>query len=145
MDLLAYLGAFIGAMLEGEVSIVAALQVSQLGYSNFYGILIAAFLGTQIMDWLLYLTGRYNGRAYLLKRPGVQAKLQKMESYMRRYGDWLLFLYRFMYGLRYGLPLLFGISAVPVRKFAFFSMLSTTVWIGLIGVVGHYLGEWLGV
>ena len=145
IELFSYLSAFFGAMLEGEVAIMASLQISRLGDSNFYGILIAAFFGTQLMDWSIYLSGRYNGRAYVQKRPKVQARLDKMDIYMDRYANGLLFFYRFMYGFRIALPLLFGLSAVPIRKFAIFSLLGTLLWLSLIGTFGHYLSTWLGL
>ncbi|MCI5080294.1 MAG: VTT domain-containing protein [Saprospiraceae bacterium] len=145
VDWMLYLGALTGAMMEGEVAILTSLQLSRLGKANFYGILIAGFIGTLFMDWLMYLNGRYYGRAYLKKRPKMQAQLQRLEPYMQRFGDWLLLLYRFMYGLRYGLTLLFGLHDIPLKKFAFFSILSTTIWISLLGVFGHYLANWLGI
>ena len=142
---LGYLGAFIGAIFEGEIAIVASLQATHVVYTNFYGILLAGFLGTISMDWFLYLNGRYNGRNYLNKRPKLQVRLDKMNLYMDRYTNWLLFFYRFMYGFRIALPLLFGLNSIPIRKFAIYSLISTVLWISLLGVLGHYLAAWLGL
>jgi membrane protein DedA with SNARE-associated domain len=145
LEVLGYLGAFLGAVLEGEVAILTALQSAHLGYTNFWGILTAALLGTLSMDWMIYFVGRNKGRYYLQKRKNLSIKLKKMEAYMIKYGDWLLIFYRFMYGFRIALPLLFGISSIPIRKFIFYSLLSTGIWLSILGIFGHYLANWIGI
>lgn len=145
LEVLGYLGTFLGAVLEGEVAILTALQTARLGYTNFYGVLIAASLGTLSMDWMMYFLGRNRGRIYLHKRKKLTAQLEKMEIYMERYDNWLLLLYRFMYGFRIALPLLFGISSIPVRRFILFSLLSTTIWLSILAFFGHHLANWIGI
>jgi len=139
---LGYLGAFIGAILEGEVALITALQTAHLGYTNYWGILIAGFLGTVLMDWFAFLSGRKKGRSLIQGKPKLVKRLEKMDKMMDRNANWLLLIYRFMYGFRVVLPLLFGISAVPVRKFAIFSLISTFLWITMIASLGNLLSEW---
>lgn len=139
LESLGYLGAFLGSVLEGELALITTLQTAHLGYTNFYGILLAAFLGTQSVDWFLFLTGRHQGQGYLEKKPKLQSKLQYLERVMDRHDQWLLLSYRFLYGFRLALPLLFGISDVPLPKFAIYSLISTLIWITVIGNLGYYL------
>jgi membrane protein DedA with SNARE-associated domain len=49
--------------------------------------------------------------------------------------------YRFMYGFRVVLPLVFGMSEIPTRRFALFSLISTALWLSALGMLGSWLGE----
>lgn len=138
-----YLGAFFGAIMEGEVLFLTAIQMAQLGYMNFYGVLAAVFTGTLTADWLFYLSGRTQGRKWVEKHQPLRAKFERMDRRMGRYDNVLLFAYRFMYGFRVVLPALFGIRGIPPWRFAIMSFLSTTVWVALFGTLGYYFADLL--
>lgn len=142
---LGYLGAFIGAAVEGEILLLSLLQTAQLGYTNYLGILVAGWVGTLCMDWFLFLSGRYQGRSFLIGRERLSRQLDRMESYCSKHGRWFLLLYRFMYGCRIVLPLLFGIIGIPPKQFALYSLVSGLLWICLVGIAGLYVSEWVGI
>lgn len=138
MESLVYFSSFLGAALEGELSLVAALQTSYRGYTNLYGILLTAFAGTLTADWFFFLNGRYNAGPFLQKRPRMQSKVEKFNRSLDPYLYGLLLFYRFIYGFRMVLPLVFGLGPVSLKKFALFSLLSTTLWLGFVSLLGHF-------
>lgn len=138
-----YLGAFLGAIMEGEVLFLTAIQMAQLGYMSFYGVLVAVFTGTLTADWLFYLSGRTQGQKWVEKHQGLRTKFERMDRRMERYDGFLLFAYRFMYGFRVVLPTLFGIRGIPPWRFAIMSLLSTTVWVALFGTLGYHFADLL--
>lgn len=142
---LGYLGAFLGAAVEGEILLLTLLQTAQLGYTNYLGILVAGWFGTFCMDWFLFLNGRYQGRSFVTGRERLTRQLDRMESYFSNHGWWLLLLYRFIYGCRIVLPLLFGIMGIPPKQFMVYSLISGLLWISLIGLAGLYVSEWFGI
>jgi len=135
---LGYLGAFVGAFLEGEVVLLSALQAVRMGYFNLVGILLSFFAGTVAADWFFYLTGRHRGRAFLERHPRMHRPFLKMERQFNKWGYFLLLTYRFMYGFRVVLPLLFGLSGVKPLRFAFFSLIGTAVWISFFAVLSFF-------
>ncbi len=135
---LGYLGAFIGAFLEGEIVLLSALQAVRMGYLNLVGILISFFAGTVAADWFFYLTGRHRGRAFLERHPRMHRPFQKMERQFNKWGDFLLLTYRFMYGFRVVLPLLFGLSGVKPLRFALYSLIGTAVWISFFTILSFF-------
>ena len=142
---LGYLGAFFGTMLEGEIALISALQTAQLGYTNFYGILAAGFLGTLVTDWFFFLSARRGGKKMVENKPKLRSKLNRINGMLDRYGNWLLLFYRFFYGFRIALPMLFGLSNIPTKKFAFFNLLSTMLWLSMLAFLGQYIAQWLGI
>ncbi len=137
-----YLSSYLGAIFEGEFSLVTALQASFRGHANAYAVLLTAFAGTLTADWFVFLNGRYNAEPFLRKRPKLQKKIIGINTYLDKRLDWLLLFYRFIYGFRIVLPLLFGLSPVSVKKFALFSLLSTSLWLGFVLVISHFI-SWL--
>jgi len=135
---LGYLGAFIGAFLEGEIVLLSALQAVRIGYLHLAGILISFFAGTVTADWFFFLTGRHRGRAFLERHPRMHRPFLKMERQFNKWGNFLLLTYRFMYGFRVVLPLLFGLSGVKPIRFAFYSLIGTAVWISCFTVLSFF-------
>lgn len=135
---LGYFGAFLGAVLEGEVAFLTAIQATRLGYLDFYYVLTAVFLGAQVVDWSLYLAGRKGGQAAIDRRPKLQPRFHQMAIAVEERSTLLLLLYRFMYGFRIVLPTLFGVARIPVRRFALFSFISTLLWVVIIGNLGFF-------
>ncbi|MEQ8706201.1 MAG: DedA family protein [Phaeodactylibacter sp.] len=138
---LGYLGAFLGAVLEGEVAFLTAIQATRLGYLNFYYVLLAVFLGAQVVDWSLYLAGRKGGQKAIDRRPKLQFRFNQMSAAVEERSTLLLLVYRFMYGFRIVLPTLFGVAKVPVTRFAVFSFISTLLWVTIVGNLGFFFSE----
>ena len=143
MNLVAYLSIFAGAVLEGELVYISAIQAAQAGYVDLYGAIAAFFLGTFCTDWFYFLTGRKQGRRYLERNEKLQLKAAKIDHLLARYGTLLLLSYRFIYGFRIVLPLLFGASKLNSRRFLLFSLLSTSIWVSVYGWIGYYFTSWL--
>lgn len=141
IESLGYLGAFLGAIVEGEVVFIAALQTVRLGYLDFYYVLLAVFLGAQVVDWSLFLAARRGGQAIIDKRPKLQPRFDKMSELVERRSTLLLLAYRFMYGFRIVLPTLFGISSVSLGRFALLSFIGTLLWVLIIGYTGFFFSE----
>lgn len=138
---LGYLGAFIGAFVEGELILFTVVQTARSGYLTLAGVVASFFIGTLIADWFFFLTGRYRGRTYLGKYKRLQKPLANMETLFAQKGRALLFGYRFMYGFRSVLPLLFGLSNISIAEFALYSLVSTSVWITFFTIVSYYFSD----
>ncbi len=143
MNLVAYLSIFAGAVLEGELVYISAIQAAQAGYVDLYGAIAAFFLGTFCTDWFYFLTGRKQGRRYLDRNEKLQLKAAKIDHLLANYVTLLLLSYRFIYGFRIVLPLLFGASKLSSCRFLLFSLMSTIIWVSIYGWIGYYFTNWL--
>ncbi|MBK9487336.1 MAG: DedA family protein [Haliscomenobacter sp.] len=143
MNPIGYLGIFVGAFLEGEVVYISAIQAARAGYVDFYGAIATFFLGTFFTDWFYFLTGRRQGRHYLERSEKLQRKAAQIDQLMYKHGTLLLLSYRFIYGFRIVLPLLFGVSKLSIKRFLGFSLLSTSIWMSVYGWIGYYFTTWL--
>lgn len=140
---LGYLGAFLGAFVEGEILLLTAVQTARMGLLDLYGVLGCFFAGTLAADWTFFLIGRYRGRAYIASSRKLGRQFIRMKQLFVRKGGILLFAYRFMYGFRIILPVLFGVYKVRFLHFAICSLISTSIWVGVFGYLGYHFSTWL--
>lgn len=140
---LGYLGAFIGAVLEGEILLITFVQLGRLGYLNLYLAVFSFAIGTLATDWFFFFVGRKRGRHFIENHPGLRDRFNRMDQLLGKKQKLLLIFYRFMYGFRIVLPVLFGLSSISVRTFAIYSILGNIVWIGLFSLLGYYAAEWI--
>jgi membrane protein DedA with SNARE-associated domain len=138
---LGYLGVFAGAVIEGEIVLITFIQLARLGYLNLYLVIGLFSLGTLVTDWTCFFIGRKNGRRYIINHPKLKGQFEKMDRLMHRRKQWLLLTYRFMYGFRFILPILFGFSSVRIRQFIFYSVLGNIVWVGCFASLGYFFSE----
>jgi len=141
LEVCGYLGAYLGVFVEGEILFLTAIITAQLGYLNFWGILLAVFLGAQTSDWTFFLLGRIKGQEFVEKRPKLRAKMDKMSLHLEGHPNLILLSYRFLLGFRIVIPLMIGLSNISTKKFALFSVLSTGFWISVYGSFGYFCAE----
>lgn len=138
---LGYLGAFIGAVMEGEIVLITFIQLARLGYLNLPLVIGMFSLGTLVTDWACFFIGRKNGRKYITNHPKLSPQFEKMDRLMNKRKQLLLLTYRFMYGFRFILPILFGFSSVSIRQFIFYSVLGNIVWVSCFASLGYFFSE----
>ncbi|MEL7120080.1 MAG: DedA family protein [Bacteroidota bacterium] len=143
VESMGYLGAFLGAALEGEILLLTFVQLGRLGYLNLYITVFSFGLGTLATDWFFFMAGRKQGRRFFDNRPKMKAKLEQMDHILQKRQRLLLMTYRFIYGFRIVLPVLFGLSSISLRHFAIYSIVGTIVWVASFSLAGYYFAEWI--
>ena len=125
------------AMLGGAALTAAGLLATPLVFA-------ACFLGIWLGDMGLYALARYFGRP-LLARPWVKRRinekqLAKSEAWLKKRGPLVLFVVRFVPGLRLPTYLLAGALAMPFLYFAAATGAIALIWVGLFIVLAKGLG-----
>jgi membrane protein DedA with SNARE-associated domain len=136
-----YFALFLGTFLEGEATLIAAGFASHRKLLNPYWVCFAALLGVQATDWFHFLLGRYAGSGIIERKPWLKLKLAKVNNYILRNPRMILFTYRFMYGTRTVLHLAIGMSGIPIKKFAVFSLLGAACWSIIYTLLGYFAGH----
>jgi membrane protein DedA with SNARE-associated domain len=134
------LGVFVGTFLEGETIVILAAFASHQGYLPLWQVMLAAFAGACLGDQLYFYLGRYQGRAFLARRPAWQKRAEKATRLVERFQVWIIPLIRYLYGLRSVLCLTIGMSRVSGWTFAALNAAGVAVWTLLTCLGGYYLG-----
>jgi membrane protein DedA with SNARE-associated domain len=136
-----YLAVVAGTFVEGEAALLAGSFMANQGYLNFFGVVLAAMVGSQITDWMYFLLGRTKGTQLLNKRPNWKQKTVKVNRFVEKYPNAILLVYRFMYGFRTVIPLVIGLSTISAWRFWLIGMLGTICWAFGFATLGFWLGN----
>ena len=136
-----YAALAVGTFFEGETAILVVSSLIHRGLFQFPFIVLAAFSGSFVSDWIYYLIGRLNGKLFLATRPKLQGKMLPITSFFDRNRYQILFSYRFLYGFRIIIPLMIGMSGLPPKQFLFFSIVTGLIWATVVSTVGYWAGR----
>ncbi len=140
-----------GVPIPEDITLVAGGVISGLGYAHVHTMFAVGMLGVLIGDSCMFLAGRYFGHRLLQYR--FFARMMTPERYaavqdkFERYGNRVLFVARFLPGLRSPIYLSAGMSGrVSYLRFlmldGFAALISVPIWVylGFYGASNH---EWL--
>ena len=147
-------GAVAGALLLENAGLpvpgeTILLLASFLAYSEHrlrlpYIILVGVSAAT-LGDNLGFAIGFYGGRGLLERYQKTlhirAATVARGEDLFRRYGSALIFVARFIAGVRVIAGPLAGVLRMPWRKFLLFNILGAILWVTVIASAGHFFGK----
>jgi membrane protein DedA with SNARE-associated domain len=127
-----------GIFAPGQSLLIAASLDSVHGNLNIVWVLTLALAASVIGNLVGYLIGRWGGRAVLTKVRVNENHLVRVEKYFARKGAAILFIARFLDGLRQLNGIVAGILGMPWRRFMAFSTVGAIFWTAVWGL-GVYL------
>lgn len=129
------------AMLIGIGTLIGASGTT----GNLVEIWIAASLGAAFGDWLSYWLGKHFhepiGRMWPLSRyPDL---IPRGHAFFEKYGIWAVVIGRFFGPLRAAVPLVAGITEMPMLPFQIANFASAFLWAGVLLAPGSIGLGWL--
>lgn len=136
-----YIILFAWSMLEGEMGLIMAGLLSHTGDMNIYIAIFVAGLGGFAGDQVYFYIGRFN-KAYVYKNfKGQRRKFALAHLLLQKYGWPIIFVQRYMYGMRTVIPISIGLTRYSGKTFAFINLISAWCWAAITIVPAWYFGE----
>ena len=136
-----YIVLFLYSFGGGFVALVVAGILSYSGDLNIFLTLIVAGVANFIGDQFLFTIARNNKNTAKKMMEKHRRKIAMAHLLMRKYGSWVIFLQKYIYGIKTLIPLAMGITKYDYKKFIFFNFFATIVWTLIIGISSYMLGE----
>ena len=136
-----YIALFLYSFGGGFVGLVVAGVLSYAGDLNIVVSIMVAVSSNFLGDQFLFYMARTN-KMYAndtMKKYGRKVALAHL--LMRRYGSMVVFVQKYIYGIKTLIPLAMGLTKYSFKKFTFFNALATIVWGILVGYVSYLMGE----
>jgi membrane-associated protein len=129
--------------LPGETAIVAAAVLAAEGSLSLPLVILAGAVGAVIGDSAAYWIGRRGGGS--IKRGVVRVagaeRLEAAERMVARQGPALVFVGRFLPGIRIAINLSCGAGQMDYRRFLLFDGLGAIVWASQAALLGYFAGK----
>jgi len=140
---LAALGPFaiaLGAAFEGQTAVIAGGVMAREQILSPTVVVLAAALGSGIVDYLLFVLGRSFRHTRWVKKAAAKPAFDKALALIERYPAGFILSFRFLYGLRAAGPVAVGVSGVSTRKFAILNAVAAGIWAGAFVALGYVFG-----
>lgn len=138
-----YLAVFLGSMIEGESIIFIAGYFAQQGVLSLPKLILISFLGTLIADQGLYFVGRYYGNHFLDRFPSFKNRTEKAFSLLKRYDNYFILSFRFIYGIRIISPVVIGSCGIGVKRFMVLNFFAAVIWSVGSCLAAYYFAHFL--
>ena len=136
-----YVILFLWSVLEGESGLIMAGIFSHTGDMNLYIAIFIAGLGGFTGDQIYFWIGRYNKKYVHKKLKSQRRKFALAHVLLKKHGWPIIFMQRYMYGLRTIIPISIGLTGYSAAKFAFVNLISAWMWAAITIVPAWYFGE----
>ena len=136
-----YIGIFIGTFLEGETTVLLGGIFSNLGYMSVWMVMLYAFAGTFVGDCTFFAIGRFFGKNIVERFDFIRSKVPLANKVIRKNGNFIIFMIRFLVGIRAVILILLGCTNLKMSKFLTYSVLNSIAWSILISIIGFAFGE----
>ncbi|MEI8208023.1 MAG: DedA family protein [Methylococcales bacterium] len=135
-----YVILFLWSVIEGEMGLIMGGILSHTGDLNYLLTIFIAGLGGFTGDQIYFYIGRFN-KGYIQRKLHKQRrKFAIAHLLLKKYGWPIIFVQRYMYGLRTVIPMSIGITKYSGKKFAFINLISAWVWAAITVTPAYYYG-----
>lgn len=136
-----YLALFMYSFGGGFVGLVIAGVLSYAGDLNIAICMIVAGTANFIGDQFLFYMARTN-KIYAkdtMKKYGRKVALAHV--LMRKYGSTVVFIQKYIYGIKTLIPLAMGLTKYSFQKFTIYNAFAAAAWAIVVGSISYMMGE----
>jgi membrane protein DedA with SNARE-associated domain len=123
-----YVILFIWSIIEGEMGLIMSGIMSHTGDMDYFLSIFVAGLGGFTGDQIYFYIGRFNKNFIQRKLHKQRRKFAIAHLLLKKYGWPIIFVQRYMYGLRTVIPMSIGITKYSAKKFALINLISAWLW-----------------
>jgi membrane protein DedA with SNARE-associated domain len=136
-----YVILFLWSIIEGEMGLIMAGIMTHTGDMNYFMSIFVAGLGGFTGDQIYFYVGRFNKGFIHRKLHKQRRKFAIAHLLLKKYGWPIIFMQRYMYGLRTVIPMSIGITKYSAKKFAFINLISAWVWATITITPAYLYGQ----
>ncbi|MDD3769345.1 DedA family protein [Sulfuricurvum sp. IAE1] len=136
-----YVILFLWSILEGEMGLIMGGIMSHTGDMWLPMAIFVAGIGGFVGDQIYFYIGRFNKSYIHEKLRSQRRKFAIAHLLLKKYGWPIIFVQRYLYGLRTVIPMSIGLTKYSSRKFAFINLISAWMWAALTIIPAYYYGE----
>lgn len=134
-----------GFPMPEDIILITGGILASHGVTHFWGVVLVCMAGVLLGDGIVFSLGRFAGPQ--IKKKGIFKKIftekvdQRAQAIIHKYGDKVVFMARFMPGLRTPIFLTCGVYQVKPWKFVILDGLAAMISVPLWIYIGYVFGQ----
>ncbi len=138
-----YIFLFLYSIGGGFFAIVAAGALSYAGKMDITTSIIVAAIANYIGDMLLFYLARYNKKPLLPYMRKHRRKFALSHILIKKYGSFIIFIQKFIYGVKTLVPIAIGLTKYSFFKFGVLNVFASIIWALFFGILSYKGGEYI--
>ena len=136
-----YIILFLYSFGGGFLALVVAGILAFSGELNIFVVILVAGAANFVGDQFLFTLARKNKAQAKQMMQKHRRKIAMAHLMMRKYGSWVIFLQKYIYGIKTLIPLAMGLTKYDYKKFILFNIFATALWAIFIGMASYMMGD----
>jgi len=136
-----YIILFLYSFGGGFLALVVAGILSFSGELNIFITILVAGVANFVGDQFLFTIARKNKAQAKQMMQKHRRKIAMAHLMMKKYGSWVIFLQKYIYGIKTLIPLAMGLTKYDYRKFLVINIFATALWAIFIGSAAYMMGD----
>lgn len=138
-----YIILFFYSLGGGMVALIAAGVLSYVGEMDIFLCIIIASIANFIGDSLLFYLSRYNKKEFMPYLRKQRRNLALAHILLKRYGSKIIFIKKYIYGVKTLVPIAIGFTKYPFKKFSILNAFASVLWGLVVGLLSYFAGDLL--
>ncbi len=136
-----YIALFLYSLGGGFFGLVAAGALSYLGKMDIVISMLVVFAANYLGDMVLFYMARYNKEMIAPYMKSHRRKFALSQLLVKKYGDFAVFIQKFIYGVKTLVPVAMGLSKYNFVKFGILNIPATALFVLFFGLLSYKGGE----
>jgi membrane protein DedA with SNARE-associated domain len=125
----------------GMAALIVAAILSASGDLNIIITLIVAAIANFVGDQFLFTLARNNKNQAKQMMQKYRRKIALSHLLMRKYGAWVIFIQKYIYGIKTLIPLAMGLTKYDYKRFFIYNIFASIIWTLFVGISAYLLGN----
>lgn len=135
-----YIAIFLYSLGGGFVALMAAGVLAYAGKIDLATAMSVAFIANFLGDVMLFYMSRYHKGEMMQYMKKHRRKLALSHILMKKHGDWVIFLQKYVYGVKTLIPLAIGLTKYDFKRFSILNLFASLLWTLVVGLASYYSG-----
>ncbi len=136
-----YIILFLYSFGGGFFALVAAGALSFMGEMDITISIIVAVIANYLGDMVLFYMARYNKQFTQPYMKNHRRKFALTHVLIKKYGNWVIFIQKYIYGVKTLVPIAFGLTKYSFAKFGIINIPASILWALFFGLLSYWGGE----
>ncbi len=136
-----YIALFVYSLGGGFFGLVAAGALSYAGKMDLTASIVTAGTSNYLGDMILFYLARYNRQLVEPYMKNHRRKFALSHLLVRKYGDFVIFIQKFIYGVKTLVPIAMGLSKYSFVKFGILNAPASALFALFFGLLSYKGGE----
>ncbi len=120
------------------IALAGAGILSAMGKMDITLSIVIASIFNFIGDSILFWFAKTNKRDVLNYMKKYKRKIAYTNLLMKRFGAWIVFIQKYIYGVKTLVPIIMGMSKFDLKKFIVLNFFASILWGVIIGLISFY-------